>query len=67
MSDLSTLFSKDPFKCSQQDIQEIVSALRARFSAYKKDNASGAGKMKVVPNAKQLELAKTLDMKDVDI
>ena len=66
MSDLLTLLSKDPFQCSKQDINDIVTALRARMSSFKLDPASGAGKLKA-PSAKQLELAKVIDTTVSDI
>ena len=66
MSDLLTIFSKDPFKCSKQDISDLVTGLRARLSSFKLDSGSGAGKMKP-PSAKQLELKKVIDAGDLDV
>jgi hypothetical protein len=66
MSDLATIFSKDPFKCSEQDIHDLVTALRARLASFKLDNTSGAGKMKA-PSAKALELKKVISVGDIDL
>ena len=65
-SDLSELFARDPFKCSDQDIAAIITALRARRAAFKLDATSGAGKIKP-PTAKQLQLKQLVGMKDIDI
>lgn len=65
MSDIVALMQLDPFKCSKQDIAEIVKFYRERHNQYNLGGKS-AGSIKQ-PTGKAAETAKAIVSNDLDI
>lgn len=65
MSDIVALMQLDPFKCSKQDIAEIVKFYRERHNQYNL-GAKTAGSIKA-PTGKAVETAKAIASNDLDI
>ena len=65
MSDILTLMQRDPFKCSKQDITEIVKFYRERHGQYNLGSKT-AGNIKPVAG-KAAETAKAIASNDLDI
>lgn len=65
MSDLLTLMQRDPFKCSKQDIADIVKFYRERHGQYNL-GAKAPGKLKG-PTGKAAESMKAVASDDLDI
>lgn len=65
MSDLATLFARDPNKCTKDDIRAIVLAFRDRRKQFNA-GASLAGKVKPV-TGKAAETAQKIASNDLDL
>lgn len=65
MTDLAELFSRDPNKCTKDDIRAIVVAFRERRKQFNA-GASLAGKVKP-PTGKAAETAKRIASDDLDL
>ena len=66
MSDLATLFAKNPFQYSDQDLKELIKAFRERHTAFRSGLSIGAGKV-AKPTPKQAELITKVDTSNLDI
>ena len=61
---LDILFNKDPMKYTEQDIVNIVKALREKSALWKKEEAQGKKKSST---AKAVPITSTLTLDDLDL
>lgn len=68
MSDIADLFTRDPNKCSKQDIQSLVAYYRSKYTQFKLgDLKAGSSKPRVISakDAEAVNVVKKLDLGDL--